>query len=87
MEGQRLILMDGTIIEDGTAGLSSGFLWCWFTGYTLQQAAAVFFDSAKTGKIEFQYGEMTDTFEDYTDCTSLMIDTDGKISVCLTRGN
>lgn len=87
MEGQRLILMDGTIIENGRCGYSDGHLWCWVIGYTMQQAAGIFFDPDKTGEIVYQYGEMSDRYEGFTVCTNLFIDNDGKVSVCLVRGN
>ena len=83
MEGRRLILADGTQIENGEAGYSHGFLWCFFKGYTLQQAASLFFDPSKTCRIVFQYGEMSDTHEGFTVCVNLGIDTDGMVSVCL----
>lgn len=87
MEGQRLILMDGTIIENGRCGYADGRLWCWVTGYTMQQAAGIFFDPDKTGEIVYQYGEMSDRYEGFTVCTNLFIDNDGQVSVCLVRGN
>lgn len=86
-EGQRLIFDDGTVIEDGRCGYSDGHLWCWITGYTMQQAAAVFFDPEKTAKIVYEYGEMSDEYDGYTNCTSLMINNDGQVSACLVRGN
>ena len=86
MEGVRLILMDVTTIEDGRAGYSGGFLWLYFSGYTLPEAALMLFDPNKTGKIAFQYGEMQDDYEGFTVCTSLSIDMDGAISACLKRG-
>ena len=86
MEGRRLILNDGTIIEGGEAGYSQGFLWVWFTGYTLQQAALMFFDTSKTSKIVFQYGEMESVYEGFTTVMNLGIDVDNKVSVCLTKG-
>ena len=85
--GQRLILADGMQIENCKCGCSTGHLWCWLTGHTLQQAAQVFFDPAKTGRIVFEYGEMSDTYEGFTNCINLMIDTDGRVSVCLIRGD
>lgn len=85
--GQRLILLDGTIIENGSCGYADGNLWCWITGYTMQQAAAIFFDPDKTGKIIFEYGEMSDEYEGFTNCINLFIDSDGKVSVCLVRGD
>ena len=68
MNGHRLILNDGTVIEDGEAGLSSsGNLWLWFGGYTMMQAAAMFFDPEKTEKITFYRTEEAITdFEGYT---------------------
>lgn len=86
MDGRRLILNDGTIIDDGVAGYSEGFLWLWFTGYTMQQAASLFFDATKTEHIVFQYGEMADEYNGFTTCRSLMIDADGRISVCMVKG-
>lgn len=86
MEGRCLTLADETTIDGGEAGYSQGFLWCFFTGFTLQQAAMIFFNAEKTSRIEFHYGEMVDTYEGFTNCICLTIDTDGKISVCLKRG-
>lgn len=87
MEGQRLILKNGKIIEDGNAGYASGFLWLYFTGYTLQEAGELFFNPAKTDRIVFQYGEMEDVYEHFTECRTLMIDMDGNVSVCMVKGN
>ena len=85
MEGKRLILNDDTTIEDGQAGYSEGFLWCFFSG-NMQQAASLFFDQTKTGKIIFQFGEMEDVYEGFTNCTSINMDVDGNVSVCLKKG-
>lgn len=84
--GQRLILQDGTQIENGSCGYADGRLWCWVTGYTMPEAAQVFFNPEKTGTIRFEYGEMADEYEGYTVCTNLLINDDGQISVCLKRG-
>lgn len=85
--GERLILNDGTQIENGRCGYSDGHLWCWVKDFTMMQAAQVFFDPNKTNRIVYEYGEMSDTYENFTNCTNLMIDSDGIISVCLTRGD
>lgn len=87
MEGKRLILNDETVIENGQAGYSQGFLWFYFTGITMPEAGAIFFDPSKTDKIIFQYGDMEDVYEHFTSCRNLMIDSDGQISVCMTRGD
>lgn len=84
--GRRLILNDGTVIENGEAGYSQGFLWLWFSGYTLPEAARMAFDPYTMLKIIYQYGEMQDEYTDYTNCITLQIDVDGKISVCMTKG-
>lgn len=84
--GQRLILADGTQIENGRCGYSDGHLWCWISGYTMTQAAQLFLEPAKTNRIVYEYGEMSDTYENFTNCTILIIDSDGIISVCLVRG-
>ena len=86
MEGNRLILNDGSVIEGGRAGYSDRFLWLFFKGYTMQQAAMVFFDPSKTAKIIYQYGEMESMFNGFTVCLSLMTDADGEISVCMAKG-
>lgn len=86
MDGRFLTLADETVIDGGEAGYSQGFLWCYFAGFTLQQAALMFFDTEKTSRIEFHYGEMVDTYEGFTDCICLTIDVDGKISVGLKKG-
>jgi hypothetical protein len=86
-EGIRLIFNDGTVIEDGSCGYSEGRLWCWVTGYTMPQAAQVFFDPAKTEQIMFQYGGMEQVYHGFTNCVNLFIDYDGKISACMKRGD
>lgn len=85
-EGKRLILADGTEIEDGAAGYAEGFLWLYISGYTMQQAALIFFDPSKTAHIIFQYGDMQDEFAGFTDCKTLTKDADGNISVCMAKG-
>ena len=85
-DGQRLVMNDGTIIENGTAGYASGFLWCYFSGYTMAQAAGLFLDTAKTSRIIFEYGEMSEEYTGFTDCVSISTDADGNNSVCMKRG-
>ena len=85
MEGRRLILNDGTVIEGGEAGYAQGFLWCYMKGLTMMQAASLFFDTGKTARILFQYGDMEDEYNGFTNCTNINIDTDGRVSVCMTK--
>ena len=85
MTGRRLILNDGTIIENGEAGYSTGSICLWVTGMTMQEAAMLFFDPSKTAVITFQYGQMEDVYEGYTRCVLLLIDEDGEITITMKR--
>ena len=87
MHGVRLILNDGTVIENGRAGYSEGHLWCYMTGYTIQQVAEMFLDRIKTSKIFFQYGEMQDEYDRFTNCVNISVNVDGEAAVCLIREN
>lgn len=82
----KLVLNDGTEIENGRAGCAEGFLWCYFTG-TMEQAASLFLDTEKTSKIVFEYGSEQDVFNGFTFCRCLMAEKSGSISVCMIRGN
>lgn len=81
--GQRIILKDGTTLENGRCGYAEGFLWCWVR-MTIQQAAELFFDPEKTGTIIFEYGEMQDEYEGFTSCTRIMQGED-ETAVCLVK--
>ena len=85
MEGRRLILNDGTVIDGGSAGLADGFLWLWFPGWTMADVAAKVFNPAVMKNIYFQYGEEENTYTGYTVCTNLMLD-GGEIAVCMIKG-
>ena len=83
--GTRIRLADDTVIEGGECGYAEGSLWCYFSGYSLQDAANLFFDKSKTQTIRAEYGEMADVYEGFTNCVAFNLNTDGKISVCLHR--
>lgn len=82
----RLILNDGTVINDGRCGYADARLWCWIMGYTMSEAAGIFFDASKTERIVYEFGEMTSEYDGFTECVSLNINEDGQVSVCLKRG-
>lgn len=86
MDGRRLILADGTVIDGGEAGYADGFLRCWFEGYTMQEVAQIFLDPEKTAVIVFEYGEMSDRYDGFTNCRSISVSADGLNSVCMTKG-
>lgn len=83
--GRRLILADGTVLEDGECGCSGGMLWCWIRGTTLREAAEIFLDAGKTARIVFEYGGMSDTYEGFTECAALTADEDGSVTAGLRR--
>ena len=87
MEGQRLILNDGTIIEDGSAGYADEFLWLYLQGYSMTQAAFLFLNADKTWKIVYQYGDMEKTYEGFTVCTYIQMDDENTLSVCMKRAD
>ena len=91
MEGHRLILNrdinQRVTIENGTAGLAEGFVWCFFDGYTMDQATKIFMNSGNTDQIVFQYGDMQDVYNGYTDFRSISRDMSGRISVCMAKGD
>ena len=82
----RLVLMDGTILNDCSAGYADGHLWLVIVGKTLAEAAMLFFDPTKTARIQYDYGEMRDVYEGYTVCTNLSIDSDGIVNICMVKG-
>ena len=83
--GRRLILADGTKIENGEVGDLVTEIWCYLPGWTVGRAAQIFTNTAKTAEIRFQYGDMEDVFRGYTDCRNIM--TRGEqIAVCLVKG-
>ena len=84
-DGQRLILNDGTVIENGSAGLADGSLWLYVGVFTMAEAAEVFLNPEKTGRIIFRYGEMEDSYTGYTVCKAMMIDIDGNMSVRMEK--
>lgn len=79
------ITLNGGTVLDGSVGYAEGFLWCYLTGYTMAELAAMFLDPQKTGKIIFSHGENDDTYEGFTDCRLLQVGVAGNNSVCLTR--
>ena len=81
----RLILNDGTVIENGGAGDAGKTLWLYLPGFTMREAAETAFDAGKTARIEHEYGDRKDVYEGFTRCTALM-DEDTRISIGLVRG-
>lgn len=84
--GRRVILADGTTYEGAECGLAGGFLWIYIhEDLNLQDVATVFFNPGKTARILFEYGEMASSYDDMTQVTHLMKQSDGEIAICLTK--
>lgn len=75
MEGHRLILNDGSEIENGQAGLANGALWLWIPG-KFWDVADMARNAEKMQIITFQFGEMQEEYEGYTICTGIMSNSD-----------
>lgn len=80
----RLILNDGTEIENGRAGYAEGFLWLRLPDFTMAEAAMLVLNTEKTARIIFQYGEMQDEYEGFTNCIRIIAE-ESEISVCMVR--
>lgn len=65
MEGRRLIFADGTTVENGEAGFADNTVVC-FVEMSLTEAFYLFSDANRTSTIVFQYGDMEDRYEGYT---------------------
>lgn len=89
MSGRRLILAAGSdaevVLEGSEAGYADGVLWLYLAGMTLPEAFALLSVPANTASIVYQYGEMVDRYEGFTDLTGLFT-SDGMVRAALKRG-
>jgi len=86
MEGLRLILNDGTVIENGRAGVSENDLVLWFPNYSLQQVASIVFNKTKMLRVSFQSGSDSVTYQGYTNCTMISDNYTGEVVACMKKG-
>ena len=84
--GRRLILADGTVLENSEAGYAERVLWCYLKDVNMQTAAALFLDPTKTATIRFEYGEMATEYEGYTECINISVPDDNRVNVALKKG-
>lgn len=70
-EDVYLLMGDGTKLA-GTAGYASKVLWLYLVGITLQEAAAVAFDPAKTAEIAFVCGGERIVYRGFTEVGALI---------------
>ena len=82
MTGRRIVLADGQRLENAVAGYSDGFLWVHVPAITEQECVPIFTNKAKTETIVFQYGEMQDTYNGFTQMVRIL--PGEEVSVCMT---
>ena len=51
----RLILADGTVLENSSCGFADKTLWCWIRGLTMADCFSIFTDPDKTNEITCLY--------------------------------
>lgn len=77
MDGRRIVMADGTEMIDAEIGYANGHIWCFLKNITLPMAYDLFSDTRKTGTLIFNYGEMQDVYEGYTQVNTIKISEDG----------
>lgn len=72
-EVRRIILADGTVLDESECGYADKRLWCYLKKLTLNQAFQIFSDPEKTNKIIFEYGYVDSPVqEEYLDFVDLI---------------
>lgn len=77
MEGRRIVMADGTELMDSEIGYSNQHIWCFLKNITLPVAYDLFSNPQKTGTLIFDYGEMQDVYEGFTQINTIKISEDG----------
>ena len=67
MEGRRVVMADGTELIDATIGYANRHIWCYLQNITLPVAYDLFSDPQKIGTLVFDYGDMQDVYEGFTE--------------------
>lgn len=81
---QKITMNDGTVFDNSGCGYSEGFLWCYLTGYALQDVAGTFFNADATGHIVYEYPLETIEYDGYTSVKAMMA-TEKGCSICLCK--
>ena len=82
--GRRIILKDKTVYENGECGYAEGNLWCYVPGVTAADVLPKFLEPSATKRIVFEYGEMSDVYEDYTVLSTVLTDPN-QVSICMKK--
>ena len=82
--GRRIILKDKTVYENGECGYAEGCLWCYVPWVTAADVLPKFLKPSATKRIVFEYGEMSDVYEDYTVLSTVLTEPT-KVSICMKK--
>ena len=82
--GRRIILKDKTVYENGECGYAEGCLWCYVPGVTAADVLPKFLNPSATKHIVFEYGEMSDVYDGFTELVSVLTDPI-RVSICLKK--
>lgn len=82
--GRRIILKDKTVYENGECGYAEGSLWCYVPGVTAADVLPKFLKPSATKRIVFEYGEMSDVYEDYTVLSTVLTEPN-QVSICMKK--
>ena len=84
MEGRRIRMKDNTVYEEGEIGYADGVIWCFLKNVDLISAFQNFSDPEKAQKLVFEYGEMSDVYEDFTSISAIIQKEQG-VNIMLRR--
>ena len=77
MEGRRVVMADGTELLNAEIGYANRHIWCYLKDITLPMAYDLFSDPQKTGALVFDYGDMQDVYEGFTELHAIQKSEDG----------
>lgn len=83
MPDLELVLKDGTVLENCSAGYSGHFLWLYLKNISIQEATQIAFDQSKVETIVFNYGSLKAVYEGLTEVHAIIKQEDS-INVLLT---
>ena len=82
----RVVLADGTIVENCGIGATAFGIWVNVKNMDLMTAARLFGDPEKTRLMRFEYGSMYDEFEGYTQLSVINCDREDEIRIRMVGG-
>lgn len=82
----RVILADGTVINDCTIGITASGIWINARGMDIVRAAQLFSDPKRTQTMRFEYGDMYDEVEGFTQVSVFNCDDPQVIKIRMVGG-